>query len=137
MRPKLILLFVCGMLLLTYALFLETAKPVRIVESLIGLGAVATAGGIDVFSRRSQERRQPYTTTDWLKGRRPLPSPNPIGRWAWALMLVLAAARLVVFDRDERIGNFIQRLLILNYAAIGGIELFRKPRTEQSPPNSA
>ncbi len=82
MRGELILLFGCGLLVLTYGLFWEASEPARLIEKLGGAAAVIAAWAIVAIPRMRQAELQPYTTTDWLKGRRPPFNPNPLSRWA-------------------------------------------------------
>ena len=127
------------MLVLVYAIFWETDKESRTIEKILGVAAVFAAWAIVAIPRMRQAKRQPYTTTDWLKGRRPPFNQNPLSRWAALLVLVLSAVRVLILPPPYygRVSLVAQRLLALIIVAIIGlVELFQKPRTEQSAPNS-
>jgi hypothetical protein len=143
MRWKLVFLFGCGMLVLTYASFWETAQASRTNEKLLGVAAVFAAWAIAWVPRMRQAKRQPYTTTDWLNGSnyiiakgRTHPFDNQRSRW-FPLVLAVVSVLILPPPYNGRISLFAQRVLaLIIVATIGLVELFRKPRTEQSAPNS-
>jgi len=131
-RPGLKLLFVAGGVLTLCAWFLEPAPgAVRLTLLLTGAIAVIAAGGIDSVFKSREARRQPYTTTDWLKG-----SPTPGGRprsrllrtWLWIAAWAASVAQLEF--TLSHIRQFTAPFQIVVYYLLIGLELFHQPKTQ-------
>lgn len=137
MRRVLISVYVVGLLLLVCASLLETNTRLAIAAVLLGGFAIVTAGLIDGISRQRQARRQPYTTTDWLKGGRP-PGSRPQSRlrgWLYLGAMICWTAMFVFLGDPAHagVGHFANGLVVAIYAVLIGVDLFRRAPTEARP----
>ena len=135
MRWSLVFIYVAGAFLFAYGAFAESNKQRHFIEMAAGAAALILSSGIDQAAKVRQARRQPYTTTDWLKGKRPPGGSNPRLRlWLWVITGCCSGAQLVLQPPGGRTGVYLRTVLIAAFLAAGSLSLFEKPRMPTAGP---
>ncbi len=129
MRQAAVALYILGTLVLVWALFAAAPNMV-----LVGATPVLAASIINMVLRRRQP--EPYTTTDWLKGRRR--RRNPLRSGLTLLALLIACLNLLLFNSPySGARRYSIAAFLLVYVAIIGAGLFDKLETPLFPKRPA
>lgn len=125
MRQPLIYLFCAGVIVLLYASLLEADRTARTAEFLLGGAAMIAVCAADGISKKRMAKRHPYTTTDWLKGKRPF--FNPARQWYMILLAFCWCMQTALSSQlHARARYYVALCGLACCVAMIGTELFRK-----------
>lgn len=134
MRRGLISAYVLGVLLTVCAALSGADRTVRITIGALGWAAVVAAVVINQVAIARINTSQPYTTTDWLRGKR-RPGGAPQSRVYFLINVLVGCgwAASLVFPEPVGTRHWLRIFILTGYLAMGGYGVLQKPDSVGDP----